>query len=42
LQNQSSATLLSAVQADGLLEVPAGETFEAGDVLDFLSFDGVF
>lgn len=42
LENQSSATLLSAVQADGLLEVPAGETFEAGDVLDFLSFDGVF
>ncbi len=41
LENQSSATLLSAVQADGLLEVPAGETFEAGDVLDFISFDGV-
>jgi molybdopterin molybdotransferase len=41
LENQSSATLLSAVQADGLLEVPAGETFEAGDVLDFISFDGL-
>lgn len=41
LENQSSATLLSAVQADGLLEVPAGETFEPGDVLDFISFDGV-
>lgn len=41
LENQSSATLVSAVQADGLLEVPAGETFEAGDVLDFISFDGV-
>ncbi|MBF8669388.1 molybdopterin molybdotransferase MoeA [Pseudomonas putida] len=42
LENQSSATLLSAVQADGLLEVPAGETFQAGDVLDFIAFDGVF
>lgn len=41
LENQSSATLLSAVQAHGLLEVPAGETFEAGDVLDFISFDGL-
>lgn len=41
LENQSSATLLSAVQAHGLLEVPAGETFEAGDVLDFISFDDV-
>ncbi|MDH0301624.1 MULTISPECIES: gephyrin-like molybdotransferase Glp [unclassified Pseudomonas] len=42
LENQSSATLLSAVEADGLLEVPAGETFEAGDVLDFIAFAGVF
>ncbi|WP_252089726.1 gephyrin-like molybdotransferase Glp [Pseudomonas sp. MWU13-3659] len=41
LENQSSATLLSAVQGDGLLEVPAGETFEAGDVLDFIAFAGV-
>ncbi|MDH0646916.1 molybdopterin molybdotransferase MoeA [Pseudomonas sp. GD03858] len=42
LENQSSATLLSAVMADGLLEVPAGETFEAGDVLDFIAFAGLF
>ncbi|QVM94018.1 molybdopterin molybdotransferase MoeA [Pseudomonas entomophila] len=41
LENQSSATLLSAVQGDGLLEVPAGETFEAADVLDFIAFAGV-
>ena len=41
LENQSSATLLSAVQADGLLEVPAGETFAAGDILDFIGFDGL-
>lgn len=38
LENQSSATLLSATQADGLLEVPAGETFAAGAVLDFIGF----
>ncbi|QXI40945.1 molybdopterin molybdotransferase MoeA [Pseudomonas xantholysinigenes] len=42
LENQSSATLLSAVIADGLLEVPAGETFEPGDVLDFIAFAGLF
>ncbi|MEE1886464.1 molybdopterin molybdotransferase MoeA [Pseudomonas carassii] len=41
LENQSSSTLLSAVLGDGLLEVPAGETFEAGDVLDFIGFAGV-
>ncbi|MDF9620584.1 molybdopterin molybdotransferase MoeA [Pseudomonas entomophila] len=41
LENQSSATLLSAAQGDGLLEVPAGETFKAGDVLDFIAFAGV-
>jgi molybdopterin molybdotransferase len=41
LENQSSATLLSAVLGDGVLEVPAGETFEAGDVLDFIGFAGV-
>jgi len=28
--------------ADGLLEVPAGRTFAAGDWLDFLPFDGLW
>ncbi|MDD2056736.1 molybdopterin molybdotransferase MoeA [Pseudomonas sp. GD03860] len=36
--NQSSGTLLSATWADGLLEVPVGVTFKAGDWLDFIPF----
>ncbi|MEG1043075.1 MAG: molybdopterin molybdenumtransferase MoeA, partial [Pseudomonas sp.] len=36
--NQSSGTLLSATWADGLLEVPVGATFKAGDSLDFIPF----
>ncbi|MFK0089569.1 gephyrin-like molybdotransferase Glp [Pseudomonas sp. NPDC090755] len=38
---QSSGTLLSAVEADGVLEVPAGKTFDMGELLDFISFAGV-
>jgi len=42
LPGQSSGTLLSAAVADGLLEVPAGRTFAAGEWLDFLPFDGLW
>ncbi|MFK8329885.1 gephyrin-like molybdotransferase Glp [Pseudomonas sp. BJa5] len=36
--SQSSGTLLSAVEADGVLEVPRGKTFRSGERLDFISF----
>lgn len=42
LPGQSSGTLLSATLADGLLEIPAGRTFEAGEWLNFLPFDGLW
>lgn len=39
--NQSSGVLSSASRASGLLRVPVGQTFEPGDLVDFLPFSGL-
>ncbi len=39
--NQSSGVLSSASQATGLLCVPAGQTFAAGDLVRYLPFSGL-
>ncbi|ONM44043.1 molybdopterin molybdenumtransferase MoeA [Halopseudomonas pachastrellae] len=39
--NQSSGVLSSASQATGLVCVPAGETFAAGDLVRYLPFSGL-
>lgn len=39
--NQSSGVLSSVVWADGFAVIPAGITVEAGDLVDFIPFDGI-
>lgn len=39
--NQSSGVLSSASRATGLLRVPAGQTFQPGESVDFLPFSGL-
>ncbi|WP_341706901.1 gephyrin-like molybdotransferase Glp [Halopseudomonas sp.] len=39
--NQSSGVLSTASRASGLLRVPAGRTFEAGEQVEFLPFSGL-
>ncbi|PPC77410.1 molybdopterin molybdenumtransferase MoeA [Pokkaliibacter plantistimulans] len=39
--NQSSGVLSTASAASGLLEIPAGKVFAAGEVLQFIPFHGV-
>lgn len=36
--NQSSGVLTSAVWADGVIDTPAGQAFQAGDMVQFISF----
>lgn len=36
--NQSSGVLTSCVWADGLVDLPAGQTFSAGDTVPFIAF----
>ncbi|MFK7730971.1 MAG: gephyrin-like molybdotransferase Glp [Pseudomonadales bacterium] len=39
--NQSSGVLSSVVWADGFAVIPAGTTVAAGDIVDFMPFDGI-
>jgi molybdopterin molybdotransferase len=39
--NQSSAVLSSTVQAQGLLDNPAGQIIRRGDMVRFLPFSGL-
>ncbi len=39
--NQSSGVLSSVVWADGFAVIPAGATLQAGDMIDFMPFDGI-
>jgi molybdopterin molybdotransferase len=36
--NQSSGVLTSTVWGDGVIDTPAGRSFKAGDVVQFISF----
>ncbi|MBW8073559.1 MAG: molybdopterin molybdenumtransferase MoeA [Ferrovum sp.] len=39
--NQGSASLTSLVQADGLVEIPAGHSIDPGDTVRFMPFSGL-
>ncbi len=39
--NQGSASLTSLVQADGLVEIPAGHSVDQGDTVRFMPFSGL-
>ena len=39
--NQSSGVLTSAVRGDGVIDTPAGQSFEKGDKVQFIAFDSL-